>query len=37
MKGLSIGATKVYNTEATITFLRECDITELRYTPRDVP
>jgi hypothetical protein len=37
MKGLSIGVITVDITEASAQFLGECEIAELRYTPKPVP
>ena len=31
MKGLNIGVTMVYISEATASFLRDCEMAELRY------
>jgi hypothetical protein len=37
MKGFNIGVSMVYISEAIAPFLGECEIAELRYTPREVP
>ena len=37
MKGFNIGVITVYITEAAVYFLGDCEMAEVRYTPRPVP